>query len=132
MKYLPTIAGIVLGLLFIMAAVMVLFHLAPMPEMDPASRPAIFMSVFGPSGWMTLVKVLELIGGILVAIPLTRNIGLLILGPIIVNILAYNGLVGNPKDLANPMVIIIVLCALYLLWAERRAWAGLVNRTPKP
>jgi uncharacterized membrane protein YphA (DoxX/SURF4 family) len=128
MKYLPTIAGIVLGLLFIMASVVVLFHLAPIPAMDPASPPAIFMGVFGGSGWMTFVKVLELIGGILVAIPRTRNLGLLILGPILVNILAFDLFVGSPKEFANPMLIIIILCALYLLWAERRAWAALVNR----
>jgi hypothetical protein len=32
MKYLPCIAGVILGLLFIMASVVVLFHLVPDPK----------------------------------------------------------------------------------------------------
>jgi putative oxidoreductase len=128
MKYAPIVAGIVLGLLFIMAAVTVLFNLVQAPP-PPAGTPvAMFMGAFGPTGYLTFVKVLELIGGILVAIPRTRNLGLLILGPIIVNILAFHTFITSPKDLLNPMLIIIVVLALYLLWVERKAWAALVRR----
>jgi uncharacterized membrane protein YphA (DoxX/SURF4 family) len=71
--------------------------------------------------------VLELVGGILVAIPRTRNFGLLVLGPIIVNILAFHTFVTKGVGLANPILIFIVLLALYLLWAGRKAFAGLLN-----
>ena len=128
MKYAPAIAGIVLGLLFIMAAVMVLFHLVDAPPPPKDTPAAMFFAAFGPTGYLTFVKVLELIGGILVAIPRTRNLGLLVLGPIIVNILAFHTFVGSPKELLSPMLIVIVVLALYLLWAERKAWAGLVRR----
>ena len=33
------------------------------------------MAAFGPTGYMTFIKVLELLGGILVAIPRTRRLG---------------------------------------------------------
>ena len=39
---------------------------------------------------MAFVKVCEILGTVLVAIPATRNWGLLLLGPIIANILAFN------------------------------------------
>lgn len=81
-----------------------------------------------PTGYLTFVKSLELIGGILVAIPLTRNLGLLVLGPIIVNILAYHAFVMQGVGLFSPPIVVIVLLALYLLWAERRAFLGLVRR----
>jgi len=128
MKYAPAVAGIVLGLLFIMSAVVVLFNLVKVPPPPEGTPVAMFMAAFGPTGYMTFVKVLELVGGILVAIPRTRNLGLLVLGPIIVNILAFHTFVSSPKELLNPMLIVIVLLALYLLWAERKAWAGLVRR----
>ncbi len=48
------------------------------------------MAAFGPTGYMTFVKILELLGGLLVIVPKTRNFGLLILGPILVNILAFH------------------------------------------
>jgi hypothetical protein len=71
---------------------------------------------------------MELLGGILVAIPHTRNFGLLILGPIIVNILAFHLFVTGGEGLFNPMIIVIVLLALYLLWVGRKNFAGLLNR----
>ena len=127
MKYAPTIAGILLGLLFIMSSVFVLFHLVEMPPPPAGSAAAMFFGAFGPTGYLTFVKVLELIGGILVAIPRTRNFGLLILGPILVNILAFHVFVMKGVGLMSPMIIVIVLLALYLLWAGRKGFAGLLN-----
>jgi len=127
MKYLPTVAGIILGLLFVMSAVVVLFNLVPTPPIPEGTPMAMFFGAFGPTGYMTFIKVLELIGGVLVAIPRTRNFGLLVLGPIIVNILAFHTFVTKGEGLANPMIIVIVLLALYLLWVGRSAFAGLAN-----
>jgi uncharacterized membrane protein YphA (DoxX/SURF4 family) len=128
MKYAPTVAGILLGLLFVMSSVMVLFHLIPAEKMPkpPTPEAAMFMGALGPTGYLTFVKVCELIGGILVAIPRTRNIGLLFLGPIILNILAYDAFLEK-GGLGNPMLIGIVLLATYLLWVGRKAFAGLLN-----
>ncbi len=127
MKYLPTIAGVLLGLLFVMSSVVVLFNLVQMPPPPEGSPAALFFGAFGPTGYMTFVKVLELTGGILVAIPRTRNFGLLILGPILVNILAFHVFITKGAGLFDPMLIVIVLLAAYLLWCGRKAFAGLLN-----
>jgi hypothetical protein len=127
MKHVPTIAGILLGLLFLMSSVPILLHMVAMPPLPEGSPMAMFMGAFVPTGYMTFVKVLELLGAILVAIPRTRNFGLLVLGPIIINILAYTVFVAKGAGLFNPMVIVIVLLALYLLWVGRKAFAGLRN-----
>ena len=65
----------------------------------------------------------ELLGGILVAIPYTRRLGMLILGPIVVNIIAFHALIAG-GGMANPMFIAVVVLPLFLLWAERRAFAA--------
>ena len=128
MKYLPNIAGALLGLMFIAFSSIVLFKLAPMPPPPPAdSLPGMFMGAFGGSGYLIFVKALELLGGILVAIPKTRNFGLLVLGPIIVNILAFHIFITAGADLVNPIIIAIVVLSLFLLWADRRKWLGLLN-----
>ena len=129
MKYAPTIAGALLGLLFIMSSVVVLFNLIPPEKMPPPATPEakMFMEAFGPTGYMTFVKVIELIGGILIAIPKTRNYGLLALGPIIINILAFHAFIAKGKDLFSPMLIVICLLALYLLWVARNQFAALKN-----
>lgn len=127
-KYPPIIAGFVLGLLFVMSAVVVLFNLVKMPPPPEGTPAAMFFGAFGPTGYMTFVKVFELLGGILVAIPRTRNLGLLVLGPILVNILAFHIFIADPKGLLDPMLLIIVALALYLLWVGRKNFAGLLNR----
>ena len=126
-KHLPTFAGVLLGLCFLAASVPVLFHLVPIPQMTEGTPIAHFMAAFAPTGYMTFVKVCELAGGILVAIPRTRNLGLLVLGPIIVNIMVFHLCITSAKDLINPMLGAIVVFALYLLWVERKAFGELIS-----
>ncbi len=126
-KYLPTIAGILLGLCFLAASVPVLFNLITMPKLPEGTPAAHFMAAFVPTGYVKFVKMFEFTGGIIVMIPRLRNIGLLLLGPVIVNIIAYHSLIDDPRQILNPMLIIIVVCALFLLWNARKKFAGLLN-----
>jgi putative oxidoreductase len=126
-KHLPTVAGVVLGLLFVMASVPFLLKKVPTPEFPEGSPIAMFMGAFGPTGYMTFIKVLELLGGVLVAIPRTRNLGLLILVPIIVNIVAFHTFVTAGQGLLSPMLDVIILLTLYLLWVGRKQIAGLIK-----
>jgi hypothetical protein len=126
-KHLPTVSGIILGLLFLLASVPFLLHLVPeqkFPEGSPVSH---FMDAFGPTGYMILVKVCELVGAVLVMIPRTRNWGLLVLGPILVNILAFTVFIMKGDGLLNPMLDGIVLLMAYLLWHARRSFLQLLN-----
>jgi len=130
-KCLPCIASIVLGGLFVMASTMFFLNLGPKMDFPEGSPIAHFMAAFGPTGYMSFVKVFELTGGIVVMIPRLRNLGLLLLGPVIVNIIAYHTLIGDPNDLLDYkhmwILYVIIVCALYLLWDARRKFAGLLN-----
>lgn len=128
MKYAPTIAGILLGLLFVMASVTFFLNVGPKPDFPADSPAALFMGALVPTGYLTFVKVLELLGGILVAIPRTRNFGLLVLGPIIVNILAFQVFIMKGTMLLDPVLITVVVLALYLLWVGRNAFANLKHQ----
>lgn len=125
MKIAAHIAGGLLGLLFVLFSLMFFLGKMPSPTFPPDSPIAHFMAAFGPTGYMSFVKSFELLGGILVAIPLTRNFGLLVLGPIIINILAFHAFITKGEGLLNPVLILIVALALFLLWSGRRAFAGL-------
>lgn len=125
MKIAAAIAGVLLGGMFIMSASMVLFNLAQMPEIPKDTPPYHFMAAVGPTGYMTMVKIVELLGGLMVLIPKTRNIGLLFLGPVIVNILAYHQFVQK-DGILQPMLLGIVALSLFLLWVERARWKALV------
>ena len=93
--------------------------------MEEGSPPAMFIGAMYVSGYLTFVKVLEIIGGLLVAIPKTRRLGMLILGPIVVNILAINVFMIKGGWMQPPVFLVVIFSA-FLLWAERKSFCALV------
>jgi putative oxidoreductase len=71
MKLIPNIAGVLLGLVFNVVALNFFFRFFEMPTLPANSPPAMFLGAMIPTGYFAFVKVLEITGGILVAIPLT-------------------------------------------------------------
>jgi putative oxidoreductase len=130
MKIAAIITGALLGLVFVASGLVVLLKLVPTPPMPENSPVGHFMAAFGPTGYLTFVKVLEVLGGLLVAIPKTRRAGLLVLGPIILNILAFHLFVTGGEGLFSPMLLVICALALFLVWVERRAFAAFVYAGP--
>lgn len=127
-KFLPIIAGGLLGLAFIAFSLMFLLGMVPEQQPPPEGSPvALFMGALVPTGYLTFVKVFELIGGLLVAIPKTRNLGLLLLVPIIVNIIAFHALIAK-AGLADPVILLILALTAYLLIHERGAFTALINK----
>jgi hypothetical protein len=124
------LAGLAFGGIFISASGLVLLGLAPTPEIPPDTPVGAFMAAFGPTGYMTFVKVLELLGGILVLLPRTRLLGLLVLVPILVNILAFHQLVAG-DGIFQPMLLALVALAGFLIWVERRAVAVWLRPRPR-
>ena len=129
MKHIPKIAAGLLGLLFLVFGSNFFLNFIPMPPGGPpaGSPPALFMGALYPTGYLAFVKVLEMLGGLLVIIPRTRNAGLLILGPIIVNILAYQIFLTKSAGLFDPPVVIVTVLAAFVLWTERKAFGRLLG-----
>lgn len=123
---LAIIAGGLLGLVFLVFGLNFFLKFIPVPSPPAGSSAAAFMGAMFTTGFLTLVKILEIVGGILVAIPKTRNCGLLILGPIVVNILLYNILIA-PGGWTQPPVILVAVLAAFLLWTSRDKFLQLLN-----
>lgn len=109
MKHAPTIAGDLLGLIFVIFGLNFFLKFIPIPSPPERSSPAMFLGVMYITGCLTFVEVLEILGGLLFAIPKTRNIGLLVLAPIIVNILAFHVFMTGGAGLADPVVILVAV-----------------------
>jgi uncharacterized membrane protein YphA (DoxX/SURF4 family) len=129
MKHATHIAGGLLGLMFIVFGLNFFLQFIPMPaDPSPADAPhKLFMGALFPTGYLAFVKVLEIVGGILVGIPKTRNFGLLVLGPIIINILAFHIFLTKGAGLTDPPLVAICILAAFLLWSARKAFAKLMN-----
>lgn len=127
MKYLTHIAAAILCLIFSGLGLAFLLGLLTGEPPKEGTPLALFMAAFAPTGYLTFVKVMEVIGGILIVIPRTRNLGLLVLGPILVNILAFHIFIMKGAMLLDPMLITVVILMAFLLWTRRAAFLALIR-----
>ena len=76
------------------------------------------------SQYFYVVAVTQILGGLLVLSVRFTALGLLLLGPVIVNILSYH-IFLNHEGL--PLAIAVAVLALFLLWQKRSNFAGLLK-----
>lgn len=127
MKIAANVAGALLGLLFVVFGSNFFLNFIPMPPPPPEGTPvALFFGAFAATGYLAFVKVLEILGGLLVALPRTRPLGLLVLVPIIVNILAFHVFITAGEGLLEAPILLIVALTLFLIWTHRRGVAALL------
>jgi putative oxidoreductase len=82
--------------------------LVPFIDMKPTPEQMELFGAFGKIGWiMPLVGVVEIIGGILIAIPKTRALGAIVILPVVVGILAHN-LMHEPAALGMTAVFVVI------------------------
>ena len=129
MKHLPNIAAGLLGFAFLLFGLNFFLHFIPMPAPPEDSLVIPFFQATGNSGFMAFVKVVEILGAILIFLPKTRNLGLLLIGPIIVNILAFNTFVAGGTAILQPPVIAVSLLSAYLLWYQRNDFIALLKQS---
>lgn len=130
MKYLYLVCRILLALLFIVFGLNGLhpFMHVPMPPAD--SLPGQFMAVMGTSGWLQHVAALEVIGGILLLIGGTAPLGLIILGPIIVNALMFHVLLVHGVGISTALVAAAL--EIILIYGYRSNFAGIFTYRATP
>jgi putative oxidoreductase len=127
MKHIPTIAAALLALVFAGLGGAFLLGLFPEQPAPPEGTPvAHFMHAFAPTGYMTFVKVLEVIGGVLVALPKTRRLGVVVLAPIVVNIVAFHVFVAGGTSVLDPMVLGVCALLGIVAWSERAAFRAML------
>jgi len=122
MKTIVKIAHILLGLIFLVFGLNGLYTFIPVPEFHP------FMEMMVSTGFITVVKVLEVIGGLLLIFRRYTLLGMLILGPIVVNILLYHLLI-DPRN----MIVGLVNLLLYgiLLFYYRGYFQIFLTKKPE-
>ncbi len=131
MKFLPIICRVLLGLMFVFFGANVIHPFLPMPPAPPAdSLPGHFMAAMGPSGYMKVVGVFQVLGGILLLIGGTVPLGLVILCPIIVNILLFHLLMAGGQGIAPGGFA--ALLAILLIYFYRTSFYGVLNTKATP
>jgi putative oxidoreductase len=112
-KIVTLLARVLLGLLFVVFGLNFFLHFLSMPAPDPESPPGRFFSVMAPSGWMAVVAVCQIVGGLLVLSGYLTPLGLVVLGPVIVNILSYHLFIDHQF---NPIAVGVSVLEVFLIW----------------
>jgi putative oxidoreductase len=90
MKHIPTIARFLLGLIFTVFGANMWLHFINVPLPAEGTPAANFMFAIYGSGYLTVVKVLEVTGGVLLLTGRFTNLALTLVGPVVVNIALYH------------------------------------------
>ena len=115
MKYVIIIVRVLLGLMFAVFGSNAFLHFIPMPPMQ--GQAGAFIGALVSSGYMYVIALLQVIGGLLLLIGgRFVALGLTLLGPVIVNIVLYHIFLDTQ---GLPMAIGVSLAALFLLWVYR-------------
>jgi uncharacterized membrane protein YphA (DoxX/SURF4 family) len=120
MKIATIIARILLGLMFVVFGLNGFLHFIPTPS-QPKSVVTDFTGAMASTGYLHVVMAIQLIGGALVLTGRFLPLGLLLLGPVIVNILLFHLFMDRTGLL---MALVVSALSLFLLaryWSAFRA-----------
>jgi uncharacterized membrane protein YphA (DoxX/SURF4 family) len=123
MKIVTIVARSLLGVIFVVFGSNMFLHFIPMPPL-PEGPARDFMTALFVSHHLYLVGALQVAGGFLLLTGRWAPLGLTLLGPVIVNILAFHVLMSPA---GRGMAVVVSALALFLLWRYRENFAGLVR-----
>jgi len=123
MKMLTIIVRSLLGLIFVVFGSNAFLQFLPMPPQPPGPASDFTKALF-VSHYFYVVAILQMAGGALCLSGRFVPLGLTLLGPVIVNILLFH-IFLEPSGL--PLAVVVSVLALFLLWRNRGAFAGLVK-----
>ncbi len=122
MKIAVVIARFLLGGVFVVFGLNgFLGFLEPPPLEGDAGT---FVGILHGSGYLAVVKILEIAGGLALLTGKLTPFGLILLGPVIVNILLFHAFLA-PSGL--PMALVLTLLACFLIWRHWSTFSPIVK-----
>jgi uncharacterized membrane protein YphA (DoxX/SURF4 family) len=121
MKIVALIARILLGLIFVVFGLNGFLNFLSMGPM-PSGLAGQFILALVMSHYLWVVAALQVAGGALLLVNRFVPLGLVLLGPVIVNIILYHSLL-NPSGVA-PAIVVTILW-LIVFYAHRQSFSGI-------
>jgi len=116
------VVSLLFGLMYVNAGLNKFFNYMPMPEKMPEDMLKFMGAVMQITWLMPLVGIVEIVGGVLFAIPKYRALGAIIIFPVMVGILLTN--IFNAPD-GLPIALILLAINLWAMYNDRVKYAPL-------
>ena len=120
------VARLILGLMFFVFGLNGVLNFMKAPPLPGDA--GVFAGIMVAHHYMTFVAVLQIIGGLLLLVGRYVPLGLVILGPILVNILLFH-LLLLPQGIAAGLVATAL--EIFLIWGYRLSFRGLFDAAPE-
>lgn len=130
MKVAIVISRVLLGLGFFIFGLNILHPFLNAPPPPAGSLAAQFLAVMVPSHWMAVIGLVQLVGGLLVLAGRTTPLGLVFLGPVLVNILAFHICLAGGHGIAPGLVFTAL--EIFLLYAYRSHFRAILTASAVP
>ena len=124
MRIVTLIARILLGLMFIVFGLNGFLNFLNMGPM-PTGLAGQFIGALVQSHYFWVVAALQVIGGVLLLVNRYVPLGLVLLGPVIVNILLYH-IFLNPAGMFNAIVVTVLWFIVF--YAYRHHFSGIFSQ----
>src|SRR6185503_6364762 len=124
MRIAALIARLLLGLIFLVFGLNGFLNFIPMGPM-PTGLAGQFIGALVLSHYFWVVAALQIAGGVLLLVNRYVPLGLVLLGPVIVNIFLYH-LFLNPSG-AAPAIVVTILWFI-VFYAHRQSFSGIFAR----
>jgi putative oxidoreductase len=111
MKVAAQIPSILLAIVFIVFGLNFFLNFIPMPPLEGLNK-KFFEVMAMESNYMMIIKVLEIVFGLMLLLPKTRALGLLLIAPIAVNILIYEVVIAHQPGI-GVLLVVLVAAGIY-------------------
>lgn len=122
MKHLPLIANLLVGLVYTIFGLNGFFQFIELPPMNADA--AAFAGVLVSSGFMTVVKVMEVVFGFCMIIGFQRPLMHVLIAPITVSIVLFELLIAKQPGIG----IVLALLTAYVIYVNRARFLPIVAK----
>ena len=124
MRIAALIARLLLGLIFVVFGLNAFLQFIPMGP-PPTGLAGQFIGALFQSHYLWVVAVLQIVGGALLLVNRYVALGLVLLGPVIVNILLYH-LLLNPVGMG--MAVLVTALWFIVFYVHRASFSGIFSQ----
>ncbi|RKH33977.1 DoxX family protein [Corallococcus sicarius] len=124
-RHLPTVARVLLGLVFFVFGLNGFLEFIPQPKLDPADPALAFGMAMKATGYLFgLVKGTEVVAGALFLLNRFVPLALALIAPVIVNIFLFHAFLA-PSGVG--LAVVLLALEIYLAWSYRAVYRPMLG-----